>query len=123
MSDNKTMTQIYTAGTTITTYPLSGTYTGPISATGPTGSICATGSSWANTISASSLSDNSLSVKGDIVMDGVSLKEFVKNINDRLMIITPELEKMDKFKALRQAYDNYKLIEQLCTENKNQESP
>ena len=35
-------------------------------------------------------------------------------IEERLAILTPDLVKLEKFAALKQAYDNYKLIETLC---------
>lgn len=36
------------------------------------------------------------------------------SIEERLAIISPDLVKLEKFAALKQAYDNYKLIETLC---------
>lgn len=117
MSNINNMSQIYP--TTISTISNNGC----ISGTSLTGSYWAQTGPTGSTTSIPQPMHNSLSVNGDIVMDGISLREFIKNINDRLMIITPDLEKMEKFEALRKAYDNYKLIEQLCTNNKNQESP
>lgn len=38
----------------------------------------------------------------------------LNSIEERLAILTPDLVKLEKFAALRQAYDNYKLIETLC---------
>lgn len=35
-------------------------------------------------------------------------------IEERLAILTPDLVKLEKFAALKQAYDNYKLLETLC---------
>lgn len=35
-------------------------------------------------------------------------------IEERLAILSPDLVKLEKFAALKQAYDNYKLIETLC---------
>ena len=37
-------------------------------------------------------------------------------IEERLAILTPDLVKLEKYSALKQAYDNYKLIETLCKE-------
>ena len=38
-------------------------------------------------------------------------------IEERLAILTPDLQKLEKYSALKQAYDNYKLLETLCKEN------
>lgn len=37
-------------------------------------------------------------------------------IEERLAILTPDLQKLEKYSALKQAYENYKLIETLCKE-------
>jgi hypothetical protein len=38
---------------------------------------------------------------------------------DRLAILEPDFDKMDRYPALREAYDNYKIIEALLTNNEN----
>lgn len=38
-------------------------------------------------------------------------------IEKRLLILQPNLELQDKYVSLKEAYDNYKLIERLLTEN------
>jgi hypothetical protein len=38
-------------------------------------------------------------------------------IEERLAILSPDLQKLEKYSALKQAYDNYKLLETLCKEN------
>ena len=52
----------------------------------------------------------------DFVMDGVSLKDTFEKINERLSILVPDPSKMEKFAALKAAYEHYKLLEKLCTE-------
>ena len=54
-----------------------------------------------------------LVVQGDINFSGVSLKEMLEKIQDRLLILTPDPTKLEKYEALRAAYENYKLIEKL----------
>jgi len=49
----------------------------------------------------------------DVIIDGVSLKESIKSINERLAILTPDLEKLEKYASLKQAYDHYKMLEAL----------
>lgn len=51
---------------------------------------------------------------GDIKWKGRSLGTLLEKIEDRLAIIQdPDLEKLEKFAALKKAYDNYKLLEKL----------
>lgn len=73
------------------------TYAAPISST------------FSNTMNSSS----DLIVSGDITLDGVSLKNILEKIQDRLNILTPDPRKLEKYEALRAAYENYQLIEKL----------
>ena len=68
---------------------------------------------------------NTLQVKGDIdvqggdvKIDGVSLKQVLESITERLHILTPDPQKLEKFEALKRAYEQYKLLEKLCHEDK-----
>lgn len=65
-----------------------------------------------------------LHVSGDCTVDGnlkVKGKDIVKlfeKIEDRLAILQdPDPAKLEKFVALRKAYDHYKLLEKLINEN------
>ena len=60
--------------------------------------------------------DNVLTVEGDINFNGVSLKELLEKIQDRLGILVPDPKHLEKHEALRNAYENYKLIEKLLKE-------
>lgn len=53
----------------------------------------------------------------DLVMDGVSVKETLEKISDRLTILIPDPEKLEKYAALKEAYDHYKLMEALLNES------
>ena len=53
---------------------------------------------------------------GELILDGVPLSKTIAAINERLAIIEPDMKKLEKFSALKNAYDNYKLIEQMCIE-------
>jgi hypothetical protein len=55
-----------------------------------------------------------LIVNGDIRWKGRSLEETMKKIEDRLAILVPDPEKLEHFKALKKAYDHYKVLEALC---------
>lgn len=52
----------------------------------------------------------------DIVINGQSLNQTLQTIQDRLAILVPDPEKLEKFEALRQAYEHYKTLEALCCE-------
>jgi hypothetical protein len=52
--------------------------------------------------------------EGDIKWKGRSLGKMLEKIEDRLAIIQdPDPVKLEKFAALKKAYDNYKLLEKL----------
>jgi hypothetical protein len=50
----------------------------------------------------------------DITVGGQSLKEFMKKMEQRLAILVPDPKKLEKFEALKKAYEHYKTIESLC---------
>jgi hypothetical protein len=55
--------------------------------------------------------------EGDIKWQGRSLGNMLEKIEDRLAIISePTPEKLEKFAALKKAYDHYKLMEKLIGE-------
>ena len=55
----------------------------------------------------------------DFKIDGVSLKDTLNAIQDRLAILVPDLEKHEKYAALKAAYDQYKLLEALIGDGDN----
>jgi hypothetical protein len=65
--------------------------------------------SWHNT-----KSNPSLQVDGDIIWKGKNLGKLMEKIESRLAILEdPTPEKLEKFAALKKAYENYKLLERL----------
>jgi hypothetical protein len=60
--------------------------------------------------------------EGDIKIDGVSLRDTIKAITDRLAILVPDPKKLEKYEALQKAYKHYKLLESLCEDNDQDES-
>lgn len=66
---------------------------------------------------------NGMVVTGDLVINGVSLTDTLKIIEDRLMILVPDPAKLAKFEALRKAYDHYKIMEALCDEKDKIDEP
>lgn len=58
-----------------------------------------------------------LEVEGDIKWKGRSLGKLLETIEDRLAILQePDPKKIEKFAALKKAYDHYKMIEKLIGE-------
>ena len=50
----------------------------------------------------------------DIKIGTQSLKDFMATIGARLAILQPDPAKLEKFEALKQAYEQYKMLESLC---------
>jgi hypothetical protein len=64
-----------------------------------------------------------LVVDGDIKWNGRSLGKLLEKIEDRLAILTePTPERLERFAALREAYNAYKLIDTLCVGEGNKDS-
>jgi hypothetical protein len=53
---------------------------------------------------------------GDIKWKGRSLGDLLEKIEDRLAILVPDPVRLAKYEALKQAYDNYKILEALCVD-------
>ncbi len=58
---------------------------------------------------------------GDIKIGNQSLKEFMVKMEERLAILVPDPAKLEKFQALKKAYEHYKLMEKLCQEEPKEE--
>lgn len=58
-----------------------------------------------------------LNIDGDIKIDGQSLKEFMSVVSERLNILTPKPELVEKYEALKEAYENYKMLEKICLDD------
>lgn len=57
----------------------------------------------------------------DIKIDGKSLKDFISKMEDRLAILVPDPAKLEKFEALKRAYEHYKTMESLCFDEPKEE--
>jgi hypothetical protein len=54
---------------------------------------------------------------GDVKIKGHSITKLLERIEDRLAILMdPDPTRLEKFQALKKAYDNYKLMDKLCQE-------
>jgi hypothetical protein len=56
-------------------------------------------------------------IKGKLTVQGKDIGKILESIEKRLAILTPNPDKLEKFEALRKAYDHYKLLEALCYED------
>ena len=87
-----------------------GVYTIPVT----NGAI--TGATWAssNTYNSGLTVSGDTEINGKLTVQGVDVVTMLQQIQDRLAILVPDPKLLDKYEALKQAYDNYKLLEALC---------
>ena len=123
--DNSTMNSMYSSGTITlpTTTITNGGYT--IGATGSSGQFYTTGTNghnWNNppTVNITGTGID-MAAGTDISIDGKSLKTFMNKMEERLAILVPDPSKLEKFEALKKAYEHYKLMESLCQEQPKEE--
>ena len=57
--------------------------------------------------------------EGSVKVKGKDLAKSLEAIEKRLAILVPDPAKLEKFEALKKAYDHYKLLEALCHENED----
>lgn len=56
-------------------------------------------------------------INGDFIVNGVDLAQTLRTIQDRLAILVPDPKKLEKYEALKAAYNHYKMLEQLLGDN------
>lgn len=115
--DMSTITLPSTNYGTIATGGSGGYSTGTLWSSGAVGSG-STGYTFSNINSHSNVDINTKGIDiregGDIKIDGKSLKTFMDKMEQRLAILVPDPEKLEKFEALKKAYEHYKTMESLC---------
>jgi len=100
-----------------------GTITIP-SGSGGSGGISYTSSyNWTPNPTQVTISNNGIEMAPgtDIKVDGKSLKEFMNKMEQRLSILVPDPAKLEKFEALKKAYEHYKTMESLCFDEPKEE--
>lgn len=104
-----TVTSVNTAGTGST-----GLYNGVnvYGGTSPTYYITSSSSPWTSNVGSTDLT---IQYQNQTIEVGKTLKMLM----DRLCVITPNLPLMEKYPALKEAYDNYKLLEALLANEDN----
>jgi hypothetical protein len=123
--DTSTMNSMYSSGTITlpTTTITNGGYT--IGSAGSSGQFYTTGTNghnWNNppTVNITGTGID-MAAGTDISIDGKSLKTFMNKMEERLAILVPDPSKLEKFEALKKAYEHYKLMESLCQEQPKEE--
>jgi hypothetical protein len=116
----------YTTTLPQSAYNTTGTITISTTASNYSGTVLSSNgynNNWA-TIGSSSASQSSLSVtgdadfNGDVTIKGISILETLEKINERLAILVPDPERLEQYKALKKAYEEYKILEALCYKDK-----
>jgi hypothetical protein len=106
---------------TITVGPMSGTLSygaiGPITASTISPYTFAPTGITGGTVMQVPLEVNGTIKAKDLELNGVSVKDILLTIQDRLAILVPDPAKMEKYAALKAAYEHYKLLEALCRED------
>jgi hypothetical protein len=75
---------------------------------------------WPNSNPVLTANQSTLQVSGDaefsgrVTIDGQDLAKTLESIQNRLAILVPDPKLLDKYEALKQAYEHYKLLEALC---------
>lgn len=55
-------------------------------------------------------------ISGNLTVNGMDIGTMLAKIQDRLAILVPDPARLDKYEALKQAYEHYKILEALCIE-------
>lgn len=58
-------------------------------------------------------------IRGNLTVNGANISQILEKIQERLAILVPDPKRLEKYEALKQAYDNYKLLEALCVDETN----
>ena len=96
------------------------------------GSISASQISAGTVTGASTIAYHNVSPQSNITLDpngkikanalelgGVDVGLALTKIQERLSILVPDPKRLEKYEALRQAYEHYKTLEALCLEEEN----
>ena len=118
-----------TLGTTITLPTPTYSYNSVGTTVG--GIISGSGSGWntitsiGNNVPNVNIDSSGIDIKdgADIKIGNKSLKEFMTKMEQRLAILVPDPDKLEKFEALKKAYEHYKTMESLCFDEPIEEEP
>lgn len=116
-----------TVGAITNTGAVTGSVTLPVTGAGLAGSVLTSGAGigtvWSTATNSSHPTVNihqrgiDMEASADIKIGDQSLKEFMKAVSDRLAILVPDPAKLEKYAALKAAYEHYKLLESLINDD------
>jgi hypothetical protein len=125
---NSTISPLTTGSITLPTGSLNYNHSPYTINTGSSGQYLTNGSngtSWSNNTGTSTVNINTSGIDmapgTDITIDGKSLKSFMNKMEERLAILVPDPAKLEKFQALKNAYEHYKTMESLCFDEPKEE--
>lgn len=58
-------------------------------------------------------------IEGNLKVGGVNIVDMLAKIQERLAILVPNPDRLEKYEALKMAYEHYKTLEALCVEESN----
>jgi hypothetical protein len=61
--------------------------------------------------------NDEINLNGDIIIKGTNLVSLLEKIEQRLAILSPDIEKLEKHQTLQKAYEQYKMLEALYQNN------
>lgn len=103
-----------------TVYTIGAGGSGPYYASNGTGPTWTTATNPMITVDATSNSALKVSgdanIQGNLTVNGVDIGTTLAKIQDRLAILVPDPARLDKYEALKQAYEHYKVLEALCVD-------
>lgn len=109
-----------------TTYSIGSNYAFNTGSSGQFLTSGSNGTSWSNSTGAGTVNINTdgidMAAGTDIKIDGKSLKAFMNKMEERLAILVPDPAKLEKFEALKKAYEYYKTMESLCFDEPKEEN-
>jgi hypothetical protein len=122
MSSDITISGVGAMGSTCSSWPPSATYSaGPLTVGNASSVLYSTGAAptmWGNTTNPSTLQvHGDAEFEGNVKIKGHDVVKLFEKIEDRLAILMdPDPAKLEKFPALKKAYDHYRLLEKLIGE-------
>jgi hypothetical protein len=102
----------------VTTTAAGAVYTINAGGGGGSGATYAYNNSWTSPANSGTIKiAGDAEITGKIMLQGQDLGRTIEQINQRLAILVPDPKLLDKYNALKEAYDHYKTLEALCIES------
>jgi hypothetical protein len=104
-----------------TTIPSSGSvYATSAGGSGGNGAYTYQNNIWQNHATSSAVQiKGDADIEGNLKVGGVNIVDMLAKIQERLSILVPNPDRLEKYEALKMAYEHYKTLEALCVEESN----